>query len=383
MAIQFKCDACGNVIQVADEHAGLDVKCPGCGAIVAAPPTPPRMTPPTQGMPIVLPPDDTRKGLAIAAMIFGILGLCLFPLALIAVVLGIIAVVKASNRPTEYGGKGPAVVGICTGGIGLLLVPVVALLISILLPSLARSRELARRTVCGANLLSMGTGFSTYGSESSWPAPPHWSDSDRDRPVTYVGAIGDQGGISTTAWIWNLVVQDIISPRAIVCPSSQDAPWVVPDPENYKDVAAYRHCSYGIQVPFGKYGAPHSDRHQQMGLAADKGPFGAVADGPYTASPNRPALSTLGRGAGRNDWRWYNSPNHGGFEDGEGQNVLYPDGHVEWHSKPLAGVKDDNIYTAWPSPDADDAGRMRGIAPDTGAHSALVPAGNTDSLIYP
>ena len=36
-----------------------------------------------------------------------------------------------------------------------------------------------------------------------------------------------------------------------------------------------------------------------------------------------------------------NSPNHGG----EGQNVMFNDGHVEWFITPLAGAEKDNIYT--------------------------------------
>ena len=37
-----------------------------------------------------------------------------------------------------------------------------------------------------------------------------------------------------------------------------------------------------------------------------------------------------------------NSANH----DGDGQNVLYEDGHVEWQQNPFVGVNRDNIYTA-------------------------------------
>ena len=36
-----------------------------------------------------------------------------------------------------------------------------------------------------------------------------------------------------------------------------------------------------------------------------------------------------------------NSGNH----DGDGQNVLYGDGHVEWQQNPFVGVQRDNIYT--------------------------------------
>ena len=40
------------------------------------------------------------------------------------------------------------------------------------------------------------------------------------------------------------------------------------------------------------------------------------------------------------DMRSANSTNH----DGDGQNVLYGDGHVEFQSNPFVGVQRDNIY---------------------------------------
>ena len=53
----------------------------------------------------------------------------------------------------------------------LVVVAIIALLISILLPSLARARELSKRAVCAANMKGMGTGFYTYANENNemWP----------------------------------------------------------------------------------------------------------------------------------------------------------------------------------------------------------------------
>ena len=47
----------------------------------------------------------------------------------------------------------------------LVVVSIIALLVSILLPSLARARELAKRAVCSANLRSLGTASHIYGTE--------------------------------------------------------------------------------------------------------------------------------------------------------------------------------------------------------------------------
>ncbi len=75
----------------------------------------------------------------------------------------------------------------------------------------------------------------------------------------------------------------------------------------------------------------------------------------------------------------FNSPNHGGFTEGEGQNVLFADFHVDFDKRPLSGVALDNIYTRWNSaaaPNVND--RVQGM---TGTNFA--PYGDTDTLIYP
>ena len=50
----------------------------------------------------------------------------------------------------------------------LVVVAVIALLISILLPSLARAREMARRTTCASNGHQMGLGLTLYGIEHKY-----------------------------------------------------------------------------------------------------------------------------------------------------------------------------------------------------------------------
>lgn len=47
----------------------------------------------------------------------------------------------------------------------LVVVAIIALLLAILLPSLARAREQSKRTACGANLKAIGAGIALYGSE--------------------------------------------------------------------------------------------------------------------------------------------------------------------------------------------------------------------------
>jgi type IV pilus assembly protein PilA len=91
-----------------------------------------------------------RKGLAITAMVLGIVSyplMCAFGLglatALVAIICGIVALVKASRHPAECGGKGFAIAGLITGGLVILMVPLWA---AIAIPSLLRARMAANES---------------------------------------------------------------------------------------------------------------------------------------------------------------------------------------------------------------------------------------------
>jgi hypothetical protein len=88
----------------------------------------------------------------------------------VAVVLGIVALVRANHRPAEYGGRRAAITGICCGGASFLIV--LPLTITVLLPSLSRARELAKRAVCAANLRGIGQGCLIYANDNYGWFPP-------------------------------------------------------------------------------------------------------------------------------------------------------------------------------------------------------------------
>jgi prepilin-type processing-associated H-X9-DG protein len=166
-----------------------------------------------------------KTGLAVAALVCGILGFCLPPLGLIGLILGLVAVVQASKDPARHGGTGMAIGGICAGGLSLVAG---VLMLSIMLPSLARARELAKRTVCAANMQGLGASLLNYASENDGAFPkdpakalvsvgvspkslecpssggksnyryiPGWSNNDRpDRPIIYepIENHGGEGG---------------------------------------------------------------------------------------------------------------------------------------------------------------------------------------------
>jgi len=76
-----------------------------------------------------------------------------------------------------------------------------------------------------------------------------------------------------------------------------------------------------------------------------------------------------------------NSNNHGG----DGQNVLYADGHVDWSPtvycgspRPISGAPRDNIYTA-ASPMTSDPAQNKG----SGVEATNNPLDQYDSVMLP
>jgi len=314
----------------------------------------------------------------------------------------------------------------------LVVVAIIALLISILLPSLARARELAKRTTCAANMSGIGKGLHTYANDGNQGMPvaahaaPPQSTTGNIGSTTYVQEIGSKRGstqapsageiivaanatltqASTVRNLWTLVRQGGSTPGSFLCPSSDDQKNSEDNPQDYWDfgqgdsitegtpgslqgtgVTAWQNgwsqCSYGYQVPYGMFGKPSAEGDQRAVLAADKGPFGASQLGDGQKSPNPDiALTNMTSISSPDDWRKYNSPNHGGYGDGEGQNVLYADSHADWANKPIAGPGNDNIYTQWANITPDVFGRVRGTPPTT-SNKNITPWSNTDALIYP
>lgn len=309
----------------------------------------------------------------------------------------------------------------------LVVVAIIALLIAILLPSLARARELAKRTACAANVSGMGKGLYTYATENAdmYPlaAPNTWTHGNPKTAVTYWNMTGNRGGpsagtgitpantgdpaaasplmgqLSTTRNLWQLVKTGGTSPRSFICPSSSDSADTIDNPADYWDFPAKagdgttnrgyasgqdnEGCiSYGYQVPYGDQGRPSTEVDQRMALVADKGPYCFKVNG--SPPPNTWNI-TEAQNQSPDMWMPYNSPNHGGAGAGEGQVVLYADSHAEFQTKPIVGVGFDNIYTAWPSTGnllSDANLRTAGVKPASN-NAQLVPRVNTDSLIYP
>ena len=306
----------------------------------------------------------------------------------------------------------------------LVVIAIIALLISILLPSLSRARELSKRLVCQSNIKGIGTSCKIYANDNSerWPIPPYDGSVVRDASdgIEYYGfSVDDQctpgagGGVayrrhqpsysvnpgastqlSVTRAYWMLVRTGSVTVKQYICPSSVDTEDPTEDIELYYDFRCYENISYGYQVPFGPRDTqPREGMDNRQVISADKGPW-------YDPDETRPdweggQLGEVRLSDSPKAWRPYNSPNHGGLSNGEGQNCLYADGHASFARTPAVGIDHDNIYTLmefdWADPNAFNLihGELPGrqTPPPYPGQNALGAGANeyasTDSLIYP
>jgi prepilin-type N-terminal cleavage/methylation domain-containing protein len=120
----------------------------------------------------------------------------------------------------------------------LTVIGIIALLISILMPALGRARELARRTVCLANLRGIAQGCVIYaeGAKGHFPCwgqkqpgvnaiGDYW-DWDGVSPNTFSGtaiSAANNSPVSNTRNLWRLVLMQGADTKTWLCPSDGEA----------------------------------------------------------------------------------------------------------------------------------------------------------------
>jgi prepilin-type N-terminal cleavage/methylation domain-containing protein len=239
----------------------------------------------------------------------------------------------------------------------LVVIAIIALLVSILLPSLNRARELAKRAICGANLNGIGKALALYKTAND-DRYPFISDEPGmtwdDTPI--LGGAPDIYTLDKNATQMNstlhivenlniLVAEGMTSFKMFRCPSAGGEVMR----RNVDLAGGGQNQSYGF---IDRDGKPYCDYAYQLGysyedastpgwcplddsmdssvpIMADQ-PGGI--DGTALAEFNRVVSGTNNRGEGFN---------HGD----DGINLLYSDAHVSWETKIRCGADDNNVYT--------------------------------------
>jgi prepilin-type processing-associated H-X9-DG protein len=245
------------------------------------------------------------------------------------------------------------------------------------------------RVKCASNLRQIGQALLLYSNDTKGSYPRTLYDSSQaDHPKQYTAVnSGDPFGASgpgpndVSAAIFLLLrTEDVIS-AVFICPASA---------ARADDFGGNRHTaldhsnfpsadflSYSYANPYPSKLAVGRGYSLVQGVAPQ---FAVAAD----MNPGGDALTKLTTTMAAAELRSGNTLNH----SGDGQNVLYGDGHVEFQNNPLCGLNRDNIYTYGHSGTDPSTGQARTtggegilgspVAPDD---SVLLPALNVDQIV--
>ncbi|MHC4295224.1 MAG: type II secretion system protein [Planctomycetota bacterium] len=255
----------------------------------------------------------------------------------------------------------------------LVVIAIIALLVSILLPSLNRARELAKRAICLANLKGAGSGLVMYGSQNDdqapWIAnskfidnkePGIWNnsigsanvDAQEKGPEEFTPASPRQRLVSALMF---MLVRDNQPPELFVCPSSDGYPdeYIRSDKESTVDAQSGDDdaLDWDFSLPWNvtySYQGPCTDpddsKSQSSGIKTNFPPdvvlMGDLSPNVLQNHINKwdPELS-----AEEIIESTATSQNH---SNGEAVNVLFGDYHSEGFSRPDVGLHRDYIYGA-------------------------------------
>ena len=217
----------------------------------------------------------------------------------------------------------------------LVVISIIALLMSILMPALARVRELASRVVCGTNLSGIGKAMGIYANNNeSGRFPRAGGRNSILGAVTAWDAVAEADAFTgspptatITSSLWLLVRGDYATAKQFVCGSD-------PDTEGqFRTIDPYSVWDFGTTpVDFCSY-AYHTPYDDAGGFS-----FGMTS----ASNPGLPVAADRNPGD--------ESDNSRAHQD-EGQNVLFVDGHVNFERSEQGrrgrdcGLNDDDIYS--------------------------------------
>lgn len=267
----------------------------------------------------------------------------------------------------------------------LVALGVIALLMLILLPALARMRYNRYRAACVNNLSQIAKAMHFYindyndelpcagGPNAAWGPTPNWqADTMADAYGLGTEKTAGQAGISASLYL--LVKYEQVTPKSFICKGDPKTTEFVPAKYGVSDKELIdlwdfgpnpsKHCSYSYHIPYGLY-ALTSSNLPGMAVMADRNPW---QDAPsYSARPPRDFVSFDPNGPEKLVRRGNAIPHQG-----NGQNVLFIDGHVAFEKNSACGVNNDNIYTSQNGSDI-----RKGTRPTLNSQ----PANRIDSLL--
>jgi len=268
----------------------------------------------------------------------------------------------------------------------LVVIAIIALLMGILMPALARVRQIAFRMVCGTNLSGIGKAMLIYAndyedelpvagfSDSTWGA----AGNTQYAALTAIDAFKNNKATITSCF-YLLVKYAEVTPKSFICKGDTNASEFELEDQSRDLLELWdfgklptRHCSYSYHQPFDipnkvNTFALTTSSEPALAVAADPNPWITAGEGERDFEAFIPEDM---QGSTRDSVKAGNSLSH----QDEGQNVLFLDSHVEFENTSYCGINEDNIYTYY----SKSAHIQKGLEP---ASTAVVPQTRQDSLI--
>jgi prepilin-type N-terminal cleavage/methylation domain-containing protein len=286
----------------------------------------------------------------------------------------------------------------------LVVIAIIALLMGILMPALARVRQLAFRMTCGSNLSGIGKAMLLYandyddelprgaGRNSSWNMVT-WYALTRAAAYNVTSTDGTGGQCTISSCFYLLVKYAEVTPKSFLCKGDSGVSEFTMTGETTPSTGITEltqawefgatpttKCSYTYHSPWGTYALTTSSE-PGFAVAADRNPW-QVSPGVTTAKtfPSGTSGSTTvtfaGKGGTSADQLYGNSTVH----QEDGQNVMFLDTHVTFEKRSYCSLEDDNIYTVSTYTDKGDAtGKVPFSSSATAANAA--PANRKDSVL--
>jgi len=244
----------------------------------------------------------------------------------------------------------------------LVVISIIALLMGILVPALARARALAYQMVCSTNLGGIGKAMILYSQDSEGEFPraggpvASWSTLGAVNNIAWLlgwseektFGIPPNNRATVTSCFYLLVKYSMASPKQFVCKGDDNVMLFRPSifsmpPQNgifstwdFGDGAQVwpgECCSYSYHMPFSFIDPRPGHGGDMTNFAVEEVSSGTR---PLCADRN-PFLDENAINPEAGD----NCAAHGG----DGQNVLYRDLHVSFEKNPNVGIGEDNIWT--------------------------------------
>ena len=265
----------------------------------------------------------------------------------------------------------------------LVVIAIIALLMGILMPALARVRQIAYRLYCGTNLSGIGKAMLIYANEYDDEMPrsgivtatiqggygpvTRWDAPNRQ------AAFGAGGHSNITACFYSLVKYTDVTVKSFMCKGDAGVTAFAPNVAGMDLVDLWdfgttpqRHCSYSYHIPYGTFPLT-AGSEPGMAIAADPNPTQRTAKG----NPKLNWQADFLPDGDREDVKVGNAITH----QNDGQNVLFMDGHTTFEKSSACGIDEDCIYSRWTPGNPPD--KKKG----TRVKAGDLPQYKTDSLL--